>query len=124
MQDKFSWIATGDNDTTLPQINKDGTKNSYEDINRENLKTFTLGYTNDKGILGIFRANFNGDGNKLIWRRRIQKISGQEDVIVHVVGKKHQYVALIYQTGAVEIFDNFNEKNPLLVYPQMLSQEE
>src|ERR1051325_4836747 len=110
MTDSITWLAIYNNDTLLPQINQDGTKNAYEDIDREILRSFSL--IQDNRIL--FRAHFDSDGKKLIWRRRVQKIPGEEEFIVHVVGKKGQYVALVFQSGTVGLYDNFNENDALL----------
>lgn len=118
MQDSIQWVAIYD-DGILHQIDHQGTKHAYEDIDRERIRSFSLIQNNKI----LFRAHFNGDGKKLIWRRRIQKTEGEE-FIVHIVGKKHQYVACVFQDGTVGVYDNFREDLAMLVPPVPVKGEE
>lgn len=122
MQD-LQWIAIYNDGEQLCQIDNKGVKHSYEDIDRKRLSSFTIGKPSSKGIIGVFRANFDNDGENLIWRRRVQKTSDDDELILHIVGKKHRYVALVYQTGAVQLYDNFNEENAITSTPELLLQE-
>lgn len=120
MQD-LKWFVLYDNGQVLLQIEPDGKKNAYEDIDRKRLTHFFL-YGKDLNR-PVFCASFTDDGDKLIWRRRTQKVPGMEDLTVHIVGKRHQYVAMV-SSDNVQIFDNFDESIAILAHPELLLQEE
>lgn len=129
MEDYIQWIATYKDGTTLHQIESEGHKHAYSDIDRADLVSFSL-YVKPPGLLGapdgmrVFSCHFDGDGEKLIWRRRVQHRDGADPLIVHVVGKKGRYVALVEQMGTCNLFDNFNEQDALLAFPQPVEGEE
>lgn len=87
----------------------------YEQIDRDNLKAFNL----IKGDEVVFSVPFkDGQGKRLIWRRRVEMTPGGEQTIVHIVGKKGGFVAAVFENSFVLIDDNFSEENRWLYPPQ------
>jgi len=117
LQDRFMWLAIYEDGSFLRQIDEDGTKHGYGDIDRDSLISFRL--ITPAGNL-IFAANFElGEGKNLVWRRRVAKRQDQEGAIaVHLVGHKGRYVAMIMQDGASILFNNFKSDDALLNFPQ------
>lgn len=99
-----------------------GEKSAYEAIDRARLGAFHL--IRPDGTL-VFAVNFhNADGHRLVWRRRVTKRSDQEQgSVVHIVGKKDQFVAMVTQDGATILFDNFNSRDALLSFPDAVEGE-
>ncbi len=121
MQDNLRWEAQYNDGTILSQISPDGTKNAYEDIDRPKLIAFLLRNIEEEDRL-VFAVSFaEGDGHKLIWRRRVQNSNG-EFLVVHIVGKKHQFVAVV-QDSVTLLVDNFNEDDALLAPPDPVKGE-
>lgn len=120
MDDQLQWIAFYKDGSVLRQVEPDGEKRAYADIDRSELVEFGLFLD----TLCVFSAKFNDDGNKLIWRRRVQQVAGEGVFILHVVGKKGRYVAIIEQNGSAHMYDNFDERDAILAFPQLVAGEE
>lgn len=111
--DKFKWYAYYDDGTILKQIESDGSKNAYGDINRDKLSHFALV---DKDTDGhVFIMAFN-PGQKLIWRRRTDIVSGR---VVHVIGKKqtvdgkrYDGIVAVFPDGTIEVSDRWDDNHP------------
>lgn len=115
MQDQLTWAAQYEDGTTKFQVDiTNGDKFAYENIDRDNLKAFTL----LKGNLPVFRLIFDGDGQKLVWRRRVEKNSNGETVIAHIVGKKGRFICTVNQDGQAAVANNFKEGDRWLYPPQ------
>jgi hypothetical protein len=94
---------------------------SYNEIDRNNLSEFQL----MKGEKVVFSMLFSeGQGNQLIWRRRVQKSPGvKEDKVAHIVGKKGIFVCAFFDDGTVLVDDDFREDNGWLYPPQYQENE-
>lgn len=87
---------------------------SYEALDRsDNLIQFQLLKADDQSV--IFSVPLKpGQGNQLIWRRRIQQDPGGNQVVFYLVGKKGAFVACLLPDYSLIIDNNFNEKNTVL----------
>jgi hypothetical protein len=112
--DQLIWEAVYTDGTSLCQIDDKGEKHAYADIDRANLQLFVL--WKGRETTPVFLARFNNDGYKLIWRRRTIQKEGTI-AYIHVVAKKDQYVALVNDSGHVQIYDNFDDNESLLCKP-------
>lgn len=104
----FTWTAQYNDGTTLNQIDPDGSKNAYEDINRDNLRYFSL-YAEGASEPLLRMVFDNDDGGDLIWTRRVYNIIGGGSNTLHIVGKRNAYVMVVNEDGRVMIRDNFIE---------------
>lgn len=111
--DKFKWIAHYNDGSQLKQIESDGSKNAYGDIDRSRLESFELVHRDSNEH--VFAMPFE-DNQKLIWRRRTDASSG---MVVHVVGKKetvdgkrYDGIAAVFQDGSVEVSDRWDDNHP------------
>lgn len=105
---ELTWVAQYNDGTQLSQRQSDGTKNDYEDIDRSKLEVFHL--TNEETSVSVLSILFDGDGEKLVWTRRIKMTLGQEPQVFHILGKKgHFILAVSEDTGAILARDNFKD---------------
>lgn len=85
---------------------------SYEELPRENLRIFRMVTPEGQTILQIpFK---DGQGPRLIWRRRRSVAPGGGEVWFYVVGKKGAFVNVIMPDLSIVSDDNFSEDNVLL----------
>lgn len=112
-KDRFKWIAYYNDGTLLEQIEDDGSKNAYGDIERDKLRYFDLvdRETNDKAFSMAFES-----GQKLIWRRRTDAMTGE---VVHIVGKKetvdgkrYDGIVAVFYDGSIEVSDKWDDNHP------------
>lgn len=126
----FAWKAIYNDDTFLNQINSDGSRNKYTDIERSKLKQFLLyknGDTDPFFVLHIVRP----ESQKLIFRlRKTMQLNGavtREVAIVgwqeNVKGNNVQLINFVFEDGHVETLDRFNP-NHRLYYPIRFLPEE
>lgn len=83
--DKFRWVAYDYDGGSTSQVTPSGQKYSYEDLPLTNIKSFELWdwRRNERVLLVNFKQ-----GERLVWRRRIQMIPGDEVTeVCHIVGK-------------------------------------
>lgn len=112
---RFIWRAVYDDGSFLVQINDDGTKNAYEDIDHSRLAYFEMW---ERGVKVLSLRV--GKNDRLIWRRRVQMRSGGIEEVCHLIGKQQTIngrnfqglVALFESDGTIEVADRFDEKNP------------
>ena len=86
---------------------------SYEDLDRsDHLVQFQM-LRPDNSI--VFSVPFKeGQGDKLIWRRRVQQDAAGNIVSFYIVGKKGAFVACLMPDYSLIIDNNFNEDNAVL----------
>lgn len=113
-EDTFRWAATYKDGSVQYQVDPEtGEKSAYKDIDRKNLVGFHM-------ILVEANAPFmtidfsDGDGEKLVWTRRIRAKEGGIVGRVYLVGKKGRFIILLHEDGSTQIVNNFREDNALL----------
>lgn len=85
---------------------------SYEELPREKLRLFRMVTPDGRVVLQIpFKE---GQGSRLIWRRRRQAAPGGGEVWFYVVGKRGAFVNIIMPDYSLISDDNFSEDNVLL----------
>lgn len=82
--DKFRWVVYTNDGGSVSQVAASGQKNSYEDLDHSNIKSFELWdwSRNERVLLVTF-----DQGDRLVWRRRIQTTGYGPEEVCHVVGK-------------------------------------
>lgn len=98
--DKFRWVAYNNDGGSLSQVAASGTKNAYEDIPLDNLRSFELWdwARNERVLLVTFKP-----GERLVWRRRNQAEPGGGVIeTCHIVGK----IGKNGEQGIVGIFES------------------
>lgn len=117
---RFQWRAVYTDGSFLTQINEDGTKNAYADIDRNNLAAFEMWEGTGVRVLSLRFA----PGQRLIWRRRVFMSQTNEGAgvseVVHIIGKQQTVEGKNYQgiiglfesDGRVEVAGKFDENHP------------
>ncbi len=117
---RYTWKALYNDGTSLGQINEDGSKNAYSDIDRTKLSGFEL-WDGNVRVLYLSLTK----GQRLIWRRRSEMVQGGVvGEVCHIVGKQETIdgkniqgiIAIFESDGHIEIAERFNDKHPWL-YP-------
>lgn len=124
--DKYHWIARYNDGTFLPQINSSGTRNSYQDINRDKLIAFEMWKDATRVLLIRFAP-----GQRLIWRRRVEMSPTGVAEVCHLIGKQETVNGKNYQgimglfesDGRIEVADRFEEGHPWF-FPVKVHTEE
>jgi hypothetical protein len=107
----IQWIAHYDTEI-FPQFNEDGTENKYADIDRNRLTAFSL--VRDGNI--IARIHLSPD-KRLIYRRRVEKRPGLEDVRLSLAGWQktvngeniQSIVCVFDHMSTVEVIDGWRD---------------
>ncbi|MHA1400147.1 MAG: hypothetical protein ACTSQE_07345 [Candidatus Heimdallarchaeaceae archaeon] len=125
----INWRVTYNNGDKFKQYNDindpENTENKYKDIDRSNINLFAL-YADNNLLLC-----YHFDGNKrLIYRRRVYKRPGLQDVVTYLVGwqenirgKNVQSISVLFPDGHIEIIDRWQE-NMLFDAPEPISGED
>src|SRR4051812_486261 len=125
--DTYIWKVTYTDGTTLQQIDPDGSKHAYADIDRRNIASFAI--LKDGNI--ILSVPFTS-GQNLIWRRRVEMNPAQGVVeTCHIIGKQetvngqnHQIVFAVFESdGRVEVSDKFDDRHPWF-FPVIMNPHE
>lgn len=119
-QDPYQWVAHYRNKTALHQIEPSGKKNQYGDIDRDDLAAFEIIRKADssQALLVVFN-----EGDKLIWRRRVD-LKNQR--CVHIVGKRNkdeEWIAVLFPAGNVEFAKKWDENSEWLNPPTLHPHE-
>jgi len=118
------WQAAYEDGTVLNQYNEDATKNSYNDLNRDGLETFSLLDDQDNVIVTVeLEPNC-----VLFWRMRVAlHPSGRTRERVHLVGWRKadgtEEINLVLQDGKVRKYKKWNPNSQWLYEPIWRSQE-
>jgi hypothetical protein len=96
----LTWKAVYRDGFVLRQIDPDGQKNVYADIDQERLSAFELWDGDDCKLVMPFEA-----GERLIWRRRTAVIPGQGDETVHIVGRRRPVAEFLEVSSVACIFE-------------------
>jgi hypothetical protein len=122
----MKWIAHYNDGTTLAQYNEDGSENRYQDINRDKLIAFTL-WNDNKLSLALHLQ----PGQRLIYRKRVEKKSGEPDIMVYLAGWQQtvngenvQSIAYVTQGGEIHLAGAFKEDHPWFYSPEFLDFEQ
>lgn len=116
MQDDYAlWCAIYKDPETnqLSAVHQKDNGASYDALDRsDNLFQFQL--LRPDGSM-IFSVPFSkGQGDQLIWRRRVQNHNDGTSVTFYIVGKKSAFVACLMPDYTIIIDNNFNEENAVL----------
>lgn len=118
------WISHYSDGTTLHQFEGDK-ENRYEDIDRSRLSSFAV----MEGEKAIVTCHIPSDG-RLIYRQRVEKVAGQPEFRVWLVGCQttksgvnSQYVLAIFPDGSIEAVDGFREGTPWFYAPTIREGE-
>lgn len=128
MPDRFRWRAVYTDGTTLDQVEPDGTKHGYGDIDRTCLAFFEL--HDWEASHPVFRIRLDY-GDRLIWRRRVDMTGGGTVECCHIVGKQNtingknrQWIAGVFESdGRMEYADRFKEGDPWFAPVQLRPNE-
>lgn len=123
---KYYWIARYSDGTSLNQIDPDGTKHAYSDINRDKLSAFEMWKGDQRMVYIRFKK-----GQQLIWRRRVETSPEGVVEVCHIIGKQENIkgknyqgiVGLFESDGRIEITDKFEEGHPWF-FPVQIHKDE
>lgn len=123
----MKWIAKYKNNTMLPQYNEDGSENKYSDIDRDKLSEF--GLINDLGEPVI--ALHLDPGQNLIYRRRVQKRTGEGEFAIYLVGwqmkideREIQSIAYVSEDHQVHMAGAWRSDHPWFYPIQLMPYEQ
>jgi len=82
--ERYRWVAYTRDGGSVSQVAASGTKNAYEDLPLDNLKSFELWdwEYNQRVLLVTFKP-----GERLVWRRRLNNQNNTITEACHIVGK-------------------------------------
>jgi hypothetical protein len=113
--DKYHWIVRYNDGGSLNQIESNGKRNSYQDIDREKLSAFEMW----EGSTRILLLKFNKN-QQLIWRRRVETSPFGVTEVCHIIGKQENIngenlqgiIGLFESDGRIEITGRFHDDHP------------
>lgn len=76
----MGWKVEYSDGSSLAQYNEDGTVNTYRDIDREKLVSFSLSVFNNTYTVSL------EDGRRLIYRQRVKVSPGKPDEVIYLLG--------------------------------------
>lgn len=97
--EKYRWVAYDHDGGSVSQVAASGQKNSYEDLQHDNIKSFELWdwQYNQRVLLVLFER-----GDRLVWRRRSSTQGYGPIETCHIVGK----ISKNGQKGILGIFES------------------
>lgn len=124
--DRFKWKAVYNDGSHLMQVDYEGNKHSYHDIDKSKLESFEMW----EGGVRVISIRFK-PGQRLIWRRRVLMQSGGIQEVCHIIGKQETIngnnyqgiIGLFESDGRVEVAGKFEQGHPWF-YPVDANQEE
>lgn len=142
----MQWVAYYDDGTHLRQYDDAGRENKYADIGRDRLASFALydgGIPLDgrietlaevkyqKATRKVFHVHFE-PGQRLIYRRRVERTQGSEvPTVCHMIGWQQnvsgqniQSIAYVFEDGTVELAGRWREDHPWFYSVQPVPSEE
>lgn len=104
-RDAISWVAHYGSGKVTRQYEPDGRKEFYEELERNDLVRFDLVNADEQVVLSVI---CDDKPDKLFWRKRgfIDLKTGAQ-LPCHLVGKKGEFVALVFPDGRVVLRHNF-----------------
>ena len=121
---ELTWKAFYKDGQVLEKLNSDGSKNSYEDIDRNRLSHFVL-YDGERAVFAVYLR----EGQRLIYRQRNWVKNGEKIGLIYLVGwhmniggKNIKSIAYVCPDGYVELDDDRDDLR--LVREEFDSQEE
>lgn len=127
-REHHTWQAEYSNGSILNQYNDDGSKNSYRQIERKGLKTFSLLSVESGETTVTIELS---PKKRLIWRMRTAKnLYNGTEIRVYIVGwqqkvrgRNEQEIHCVFPDGRVETLDRFRENHPW-AYPVQFNDAE
>jgi len=117
----FHWMARYKNGAVVKQYNSDGLQVSSDSIDRDQLERFIL--LNDNKPIVILHLD---DGQKLIYRRRVELVEGQSEIACHIVGWRKkigeeitQSILFVFEDGHIEAIGDFQENHRWFYQPTL-----
>jgi len=101
--DKYHWIVRYNDGGCLNQIESNGKRNAYQDINRDKLVAFEMW----EGSTRVLFLKFN-KGQQLIWRRRVETSPSGITEVCHIIGKQENIGGENLQ-GIIGLFESDGE---------------
>ena len=121
---EFYWRAIYYDGSEADQYGPEGdaVARGYEDIDRSHLMAFEI---RDRETDRLIHRVYMGGDKRLIWRRRVyKKITGEPDVVIHLVGwqrtvqgKNVQAITFVFPDGHTELIGRWHEKHPIFHSP-------
>lgn len=116
----YNWRATYSDGTTLEQTTPNGLV-SADDIDRRKVVSMTL--LRDSSVVVTLHLD---PGQKLIYRKRINKCIGAEDEVCHILGWRQnvnseivQSICYYFEDGRIELAGQFRENHPWFYSPTL-----
>lgn len=103
---QVKWAAIYKDGSHHWHLNEPGDDFFYGDIDREQLMEFAL-FMDEKQVMTLDFSD--GDGDRLVYLRRVQMIPGEGEKSFYILGKKKRFMSLIDESGYITIFNNFKE---------------
>lgn len=124
--DKYHWIVRYNDGGCLNQIESNGKRNAYQDIQRDKLTAFEMW----EGSTRVLLLKFN-KGQQLIWRRRVETSPSGITEVCHIIGKQENIngenlqgiIGLFESDGRIEITGRFYEGHPWF-FPVQIHESE
>lgn len=119
----FWWIAEYKDGTVIRQQKEDGTIVSADSIDRDKIKTFSL-MNGEACVVKLHLLK----GEKLIYRRRVEKTVGGPERACHIIGHRKyvghegdiaQATMFVFEDGGIEMISDFQEDHPWFYEPKL-----
>lgn len=121
MEDQYLWRAQYADGRVINQIDADGTKHAYDELDREQLAAFSLIHK-DTGEIALNIGLTDSDEARLfMWTRRTRTQDFKVFTYVHLVAIEGKYVSLLFPDGSVATQTRFSDEEASLFAP--VSQE-
>lgn len=117
----FHWMARYKNGDVIMQYNSDGLQVSSDSLDRDQLSRFILLNDNEPIVTLIL-----GEGQKLVYRRRVELVEGQGETVCHLIGWRKkigeeiiQSMIFVFEDGRIEVMSNFQEDHRWFYKPTL-----
>lgn len=120
-QDWAVWKAIYKDGTTYRQkdyYDENVESKTYEELDREQLSEFQMWSLDGTKLLFVMPVH-EGQGSRLVWRRRVQMFAKRSDGTtvgeqrIYVVGKRGGFMCVLMPDGTVLADDKFKEDHAL-----------
>ncbi len=124
----MQWVAYYNDGTHLCQYDDDGTENKYADIDRSKLDSFAL--YDRPATRKLFHLHIE-PGQRLIYRRRVEKIVGGPEQVCYMIGWQQtvgeqniQSIAYVFEDGTIELAGRWRDDHSWFYSIQTVPSEE